>query len=175
VVTGQAVRTLTDRQTRDLAFSMHEVTKLSTRDAAVWLSTLDNHYLGAVRPLRFDTVGWWEAQDQRIGQVRLRQYSRSFQRYGATAVAAIEDELGKRIIAGESWVEARAKVWAATRDVVGDKQWMVDRILRTEVSAAYNGTTLAALYEEDDEEDDDPMMKRLVATFDRRTGRDSVF
>src|SRR5690606_41971392 len=46
VVTGQAVRTLTDRQTRDLAFSMHEVTKLSTRDAAVWLSTLDNHYLG---------------------------------------------------------------------------------------------------------------------------------
>ena len=29
--------------------------------------------------------------------------------------------------------------------VVGDRQWMVDRILRTGVAAAYNGTTLAAL------------------------------
>lgn len=173
VMLGQAMRTLVGRQVGDLGAGLSEVTKMSARDAAKLLTTLDEHYLGSVRPLRFDTAAWWEATDKRIGQVRLREFARSFQRYGGQAVADIEDELGKRILTGESWDKARAKVWESTRDVVGDRQWMVDRIVRTEVHAAYNGTTLAALHEENDMAD--PMLKRLVATFDHRTGQDSVF
>lgn len=173
VMLGQALRTLNDRQIADLGLGLSEVTKMSARDAAKFLTTMDKHYLGSVRPLRFDSAAWWEATDKRIGQVRLRQYARSFKRYGAEAVAAIEDELGKRILMGQSWDKARDAVWEATRDVVGDRRWMVDRIIRTETAAAYNGTTLAALYEEDDH--DDPMRKRLVATFDKVTGDDSRF
>ena len=174
VLLGQALRTLNDRQIADLGLGLSEVTKLGARDAAKLLTTLDQHYLGSVRPLRFDTAAWWERTDKRIGQVRLRKFSKSFRRYGAAAVASIEDELGKRILTGESWAKARSAVWEATRDVVGDRRWMVDRIIRTETAAAYNGTTLAALHEEDTDAED-PMMKRLVATFDKVTGDDSVF
>ena len=174
VMLGQALRTLNDRQIADLGLGLSEVTKMGARDAAKLLTTLDQHYLGSVRPLRFDTAAWWERTDERIGQVRLRQYSKSFRKYGAAAVETIEDELGKRILTGESWAKARDAVWEATRDVVGDRRWMVDRIIKTETAAAYNGTTLAALHEEDTDPED-PMMKRLVATFDKVTGQDSVF
>lgn len=173
VMLGQAMQHAVGQLELDLGQGLSEVTKMAAKDAARVLSTLDQKYLGAVRPLRFDTFEWWESTDKRIGQVRLRQFSRSYRRYGGAAVAAIEDELAQRMIVGESWDKARQRVWEATHHVVGDKQWMVDRILRTEVAAAYNGTTLSALYEEDT--DEEPMLKKLVATFDGVTGMDSYF
>lgn len=59
----------------------------------------------------------------------------------------------------------------AVKGVVGDRQWMVDRIIRTETAAIYNGTALAAMEAEDTP--DDPMFKRLVSIFDNVTGADS--
>jgi hypothetical protein len=173
VLLGQAMRQMVGDQMDDLGAGLREVTKMSAKDAARYLASMDKAHLGAVRPLRFDSLEWWERTDKRIGQARLRQFSRSFQAYGASSVAAIEDAIGQRILVGESWDKARQQVWESTRDVVGDRRWMVDRIVRTETAAAYNGTTLAALYEEDT--DDEPMLKKLVATFDSVTGMDSHF
>lgn len=173
ILLGQSLRQLVGDQTDDLSAGLREVTKMSAKDAARFLATMDKAHLGAVRPLRFDSLEWWERTDKRIGQVRLREFSQSFQRYGAQSVAAVEDAISKRILLGESWDKAREEVWEATRGVVQDRRWMVDRIVRTETAAAYSGTTLAALYEEDT--DDEPMLKKLVATFDSVTGMDSHF
>ena len=157
---------------QDLAAGLPPIMRKAQQRAAQYLGALDERYLGAVRPLRFDTLAWWEQHAATLGQVRLREFGRSFQRYGADAVQAVERAISSATLTGQRWEVARREVWQATVKVVGDRQWMVDRILRTEVAAAYNGTTLAALHEEDDP--DDPMLKKLVATFDRVTAADSV-
>jgi hypothetical protein len=60
---------------------------------------------------------------------------------------------------------------ALVREQVGGRQWMVDRIVRTEVATVHSSTTMAALLEEDEPED--PMLKKLVAIFDKATALDS--
>lgn len=167
-----ALGTLVLAQQRGLEAGLPPLMRLSQQRTADFLRTLDRQYLGAVRPLRFDTLAWWERHSAELGQVRLREYSRSFARYGAQTVLAVEQAISSAVLTGQRWDVARREVWQATARVVGDRQWMVDRILRTEVAAAYNGTNLAALIEEDDPAE--PMLKKLVATFDRVTGWDSV-
>jgi len=167
-----ALMTLALAHQQDLAAGLPPVMRKSQERTADYLRTLDKQYLGAVRPLRFDTLQWWERHSAELGQVRLRQFGRSFQRYGAASVLAVEQAISAAVVVGERWDVARREVWKATARVVGERQWMVDRILRTEVSAAYNGTNLAALLKEDDPEA--PMLKKLVATFDKVTGWDSI-
>lgn len=167
-----ALSTLALAQTKNLVDGLPPVMRASQKRTADYLRTLDKQYLGAVRPLRFDTLEWWEQKSAALGQVRLREFGRSFQRYGAETVLAVEQAISSAVLTGQRWDVARKEVWRATAQVVGERQWMVDRILRTEVSAAYNGTTLAALVDEDDA--DEPVLKKLVATFDKVTGWDSV-
>lgn len=169
---GQAMREMVGKQTGDLDEALVEVMRMSSKGAAKYLATMDAKYLGVVRPMRFDSLEWFERTHPKIGQARLRQYKKSFQRYGAGNVAKIEDALARRILVGESWDKARQEVWDTTREVVGDRRWMVDRIVRTEVAATYNGMTLQSLIEEDT--DDEPMLKKLMATFDAVTGHDSA-
>ena len=160
------------RQAAVLEGSIATVAGASQRRLVGLLGALDRRYLGSPTPVRFDTLAWLEGNTAQLSRSRLQAFRGSFQRYGAAAVAEIEDALGKLALTGQPWTRARPQVYAAIRGVVGDRQWMVDRILRTETSAIYNGTTLAAMIEEDSEAS--PMLKRLVATFDRVTGRDSV-
>lgn len=166
---------LSGKQAKALGAGALDVTKASAGLTATWLGELDKRYReGKVKPLRFDTLPWWSRKSDEINRVRLRTYGASFRRYGAKSVAAIEDEIARVVLLGEPWEKARAKVWAVTRKVVDDNQWMVDRIIRTEVAAVHNGIALEALREEDDDPSD-PMFKVLVATFDKKTGKDSIF
>lgn len=150
---------------------IEEAVTAAQSNTATLLATLDKRHLGVVRALRFDTLRWWDHTNKTIGAVRLRQYQQSFARYGGKAITAVENGIARATLTGKKWTQMRDDVWKAVRKEVNGKQWMVDRIVRTEMSAAYNGTTLNALHEEDDP--NDRMMKRLVATFDNRTGKDS--
>lgn len=171
-VISRGVTDLQARQAAVLTSATPAITRASHGRLVSLLGALDRQFAGSVRPLTFAPLAWLETQSREIGQTRLREYGRSYALYGATAVRAIEDELAKLALTGQPWTRARDKVWAAVRDVVGERQWMVDRILRTETSAIYNGTALAGLIAEDSEAS--PMLKRLVSTFDSKTGQDSV-
>ncbi len=164
-----AMSRLQARQATLVGEGLPPVAASAQRRQAALLRALDTKYAGAARPLRFDSLAWLESQT--ASQIRLRQFPRSFARYGAAATAEIEEALSKLALTGQPWTAARGQVWRAVRGVVGDRQWMVDRIIRTETSAIYNGTALAAMLEEDTPES--PMFKRLVATFDKVTGWDS--
>lgn len=166
-----AVEQLAARQAAVLTGAVRPVSETSQRRMVALLNVLDTRFAGAATPLRFDTLAWVTANARQLSRSRLREYSASFARYGAAAVTEIEGELAKLALTGQPWTKARPRVHAAIRDVVGDRQWMVDRILRTETSAIYNGTALAAMIEEDTP--DSPMLKRLISTFDRATGADS--
>jgi hypothetical protein len=169
---SQGIRDLAQAHVEHTSSRMGAFFDTARKDTAEWLRYADRTFTGSVRPLRFDAVAWVSANKQQLSNVRLQEYRRSFARYGANAVRKIENEIAQTVLIGDPWSTARDKVWDAVRGVVEDRQWMVDRILRTETSAIYNGTRLEALLEEDYA--DDPMYKTLLATFDNVTGDDSV-
>ena len=128
-VVSRAFVDLSGKQAKALGESTLDVTKMSAGLTARWLNELDRRYrAGEVKPLRFDTLTWWTRKSDEVNRARLRMYGTSFRRYGAKSVAAIEDEIARVVLLNEPWEKARAKVWASTRKVVDDNQWMVDRI-----------------------------------------------
>jgi hypothetical protein len=145
---------------------------ISWKDARVYLRAADKAYLGAFRPLRFEAAGWVEREAASIGQTRLANYQVSLSRYGASLSRAVEEAAGRAVLLGRSFEHAIDEIGDRLRTEAGLREWEIRRLVQTEVSAAYNQVQLDALLEEDTP--DDPMMKRLVATFDRKTGRDSV-
>ncbi len=149
------------------------VISLESRNAMVsYLDELDTKILGDTTKLKSDTMEWWEKAEADIRKKRMRQYTASWRRYAAVVTQQIVDALEKAVQIGKPWSVANTAVWSTIRHVVKKTQWMVDGILKTEASAAWNGTALAVMIAENSSTD--PMMKKLVTTFDRRTGRDSV-
>lgn len=168
---AESTRGLTERQLGLLRRALPGIANIARTDLAAYLTALDRHFLGVARPLRWDTLEWLQGYSRPLLRARLQIYRRSFARYGAEAVAGIESAMAKSVLLGTPWTEAREAVMALVRKQVGGRQWMVDRIVRTEVATVYSSTTMAALLEED--EPDDPMLKKLVAIFDKATALDS--
>jgi hypothetical protein len=169
---AQAVKELSTSQMAALRRALPDVAARAQDSTAKWMQLLDESFTGSTVPLRWDSVAWLEDYRKPLLRSRLRIYRKSFARYGSEAVSAIEDQLAQRVLVGTPWTDAREDVMSIVREQVLDKQWMVDRIVRTETAAIYNSTTMAALHAED--EPDDPMLKKLVATFDAVTGQDSA-
>lgn len=117
---------------RQMSRDMATVSLESRNQTVRYLQALDEEFTGSVQPISFDSLKWWEQTASDINRTRIRLYTRSWQRYGAKVTMGIEDAIAKRVLVGERWDMARDEVMAVTREQVGDKEWMVDRILRTE-------------------------------------------
>lgn len=160
------------RQGAALGEDLQRAATVSWKDARVYLRAADKAYLGAFRPLRFEGVDWIEREARLVGQTRLAAYQQSLARYGVSLSRAVEEAAGRAVMLGRSFEHAIDEVADRLRAEAGLREYEIRRLVQTEVSAAYNAVQLDALLAEDTP--DDPMMKRLVATFDRKTGRDSV-
>lgn len=169
----QGYRQLAGRMTGRLGLDLLGTVRVSARDQAQWFRTLDRHFSGAVRPLKWDTLQWVERQGRVQRQTRLRMYRKSFARYGAAAVTKIEDAIAKRVLVGDSWDKAMGEVGRIMEHVSEGEEWRVRRTVDTETAAVYNGTAHDALIAEDTDPRD-PMQKRLVAVWDHVTAKDSM-
>lgn len=163
---------LSRRQAVALGEDLAKASTVSWRDAGKYLRAADKAYLGAARPLRFEAAAWIDRERRLVGQTRLANYSRSLARYGADLSQQLEVVAARTAMLGRSWNSAIDEIAGELRARAHLKDWQIRRLVETEVSAAYNQIQLDALLEEDSP--DDPMWKRLVAVFDKRTGRDSV-
>lgn len=172
VVLRAGLSDLTRRQGEAIGEDLGATAQVSWKDARNYMRVADKAYLGAARPLRFEAAGWIEREAAVVGQSRVANYQRSLARYGASLSQAVEEAASRAVLLGRSYEAAIDEVAARLRAEAGLREWEIRRLVQTEVSAAYNTVQLDALLEEDTP--DDPMMKRLVATFDRKTGRDSV-
>lgn len=161
-----------NRQGDSLGEDLANAAKVSWRDARVYMRAADRAFLGSAKPLRFEAAGWVEREAALVGQTRLANYRASLARYGASLSQAVEDAASRAVLLGRSFEHAIDEVAGRLRAEASLREWEIRRLVQTEVSAAYNTVQLDALLEEDTPES--PMMKRLVATFDRKTGRDSV-
>jgi hypothetical protein len=93
------------------------------------------------------------------------------QRYGASAIEAIEQQLQLGILTNQSWAEMRANVIAQSPFLKGAPASWAERLVRTEIMGASNRASWETIRAVDDELGD--VVKILSATFDNRTGWDS--
>lgn len=171
-VLRSGLATMTAKQGGTMAEDLERTATTSWRDATRYLRATDKAFMGAARPLRLEAAGWLDREARLIGQTRLAGYQTSLARYGASLSQAVETAAARAALLGRSFEHAIDEVTARLRAEVGLREWEIRRLVQTEVSAAYNQLQLDALLEEDTPSD--PMLKRLVATFDHKTGRDSV-
>lgn len=136
-----------------------------------WFTAMDKARLGAAKPLEWNTLVWRERVAGTVATSRLRTHRQSFQRYGASVVLEVERLVAANIVVGASPNEIRDRVARATRRVTKDREWMVDRIIRTEMSHAYNGTQMETLRAENEE--DGPVLKKLRNVYDVATAQDT--
>lgn len=148
------------------------VSKAAMARQAALLRALDKRFTGSARPLNFDALVWAEKQGDRLGRLRLPAVQAAASRYSTSVIADLERSLTANALLGKPWWEAEKLLRRSTARALADEQWRIDRIMRTETAAIYNGSMLAAMEAEDTPAD--PMLKRLSATFDKVTGRDSV-
>ena len=148
------------------------VSKAAADRQVALLRALDRRFTGSVRPLNFDALLWAEKQGDRLGRLRLPFVQSATLRYSAAVVADIERAVTANALLGRPWWDAEKMLRKGTAAAISDQQWRIDRIMRTETAAIYNGAMLASMEAED--VPGDPMLKRLSATFDRVTGVDSV-
>lgn len=92
-------------------------------------------------------------------------------RYGEAVVSRFEDVLQMRLIARQSWEEARSNLIAQSGFLKDAPLYWAERILRTEVMASSNLANFSTLKQADTIFGD--MAKILSATFDDRTCADS--
>lgn len=106
----------------------------------------------------------------KIAPTLLDRYKQSAKYYGPQAVGAIRNGLARSIIQGDTVDEAIDRVVGA--DGLFERQrWRADRIVRTEMSWSYGVVNQRSMLELRPAVP--RMQKRLVTTFDVRTGEDS--
>jgi len=150
-----------------LGKAMTAIAAKSLADAILFLETGDLALLGHVLPLR--PVPSTPAQ---IGLAREGAYKASLGRFGAVLLHAAEGAAAATVLLGRPHRAGVDHVALAMRTAAAAHAWEIQRIAETEASAAYNTAQLEMLLAQD--VPGDRMMKRLVTTFDSRTGRDSV-
>lgn len=164
-------------QGASMAVGVRRAVGIGARSVVSTLRAMDG-MLGATGPLRVDVLAWVASGGAQLSGLRMRVVESSLARYGALAGQEVADEIARIALVGGTWVEARPAIEAATARVVQGRQWMVDRIARTEVAAAYNGARVGLLVAEDQVDtfraSRDRLQKKLVAVFDQKTGKDSV-
>lgn len=141
---------------------------LSRRNVAKYLKELDLAYSGTYRPLRFNLGAWFADKEHFL----IERHSRSLARWGAEISDKFRQEIAKSMVLGEGWLPATERLRKIAKGRVKAADWMLSRIARTEMSNVYNAAAVASMAEQDSP--GDRMYKKLVATFDSRTGVDSV-
>lgn len=145
-----------------------------SRSTALVMGQLDLVFTGRRPAYLWDSLDWHSQTAGRLARSAVPEQVRSLAGYQTRVVSLAESRLPPAT--GETWAASRPKVWAAVRGSVADSQWVVDRLIATQTSAAWNGARLEAMLAEDQRapRPGDRLQKKLVATFDDVTGNDSV-
>lgn len=101
----------------------------------------------------------------------LSRYQSSVQTYGPPVIKRIQDKLSVALVKNSTVDEAVDAV-AGEKGVFAGERWRAERIVRTEMSYSYGVAKQASM--EKVSHRVQRMKKRLVATFDNRTGKDSI-
>ena len=97
----------------------------------------------------------------------IRRHQASARRYGPEVTRAVEHQMALSMTSGDNVGEAIDRV----QDTISGERWRAERIVRTEMSYSFGVVKQASM--EAVQQEVPRMQKRLVATWDDRTGDDS--
>lgn len=135
------------------------------------ISDLEKRYTGLTPVLRAEEAGVMKGLIPGVDRALLDRYKSSIRTYGSPVVKQIRDELATSILLSEP-VHAAVDRIASTGGIFEQQRWRAERIVRTETAYAYGVTKQRGLLELKQRDFPD-LQKKLVATFDSRTGEDS--
>jgi len=128
---------------------------------------LEEHFTGTTPVLRVDTPAIFRGLVKEVDSSLLRRHSIQAGTWTANAVLNMEKRLGVSSMTGKHLEHV-------VDDLVSEldtERWKAERIVRTEMSYAHGASKQRTMQETAAEFG--PLMKRLIETFDDRTGDDS--
>jgi len=139
------------------------VSNLGVAHAGKEIGQWADHYGKEIRPIDLDAV--WNLEEE----VLTEKYPASLARYGQELSNTFATTLQTALV---SRTPTDAVIDTIDKTIEGTR-WQAERIVRTEMSNAYNGGHQRALEHARDTGQAPEMQKSAVATFDQRTDRDS--
>lgn len=144
------------------------------------LTAMDRLFRGVAQdPLSLDTAAMYDRAIQGANASLLQRLSSSptkgpgiMERYGAFVVGQFEKRLQMAALTRKPWNETVQDITSESSFLQGAPGYWAERIVRTETMGALSRGAWEATREADDELGD--VVKILCATFDDRTGADSV-
>lgn len=173
----EQVEAILRRTNRQIEVMLEDTTKtaarMGARHAVDEFKALNKHFAGTTPVLGLDRAAVFRSLVDGVVASRLRAQTRSVQSWGLQTVNAVERYMSLATASGVP-VQEMVRGVAGKTGVLSDELWKAERIVRTELAYAHGATKHQALVDTSDElGDDDPLMKRLIETFDDRTGDDS--
>lgn len=160
---------LRERLVSDMLGRQHAAARRAWALARKYFNELDARILGARRPLAFESEDWIAAAVRDLDPRRVL-IERSYSRLAAETIQVTEIEL-VRVEPGAPGPEVAASLAAALLKGQQAQEPRIASVARTETAFAFGAIGFAAILAEDTPAA--PCWKRLVATFDTRTGKDS--
>jgi hypothetical protein len=144
---------------------------LSQRHLVTAVNQLEKKFRGVTPVLQSERAGLFRRAYTGVDPSLLNRYQQSVSRYGQPLIAKVRNELAQSVLTNETVDEAVDRV-AGTNGVFKSQRWRAERIVRTETAYSY-GVTKHRSMEALRDADYPQLKKKLVATFDSRTGEDS--
>jgi hypothetical protein len=144
---------------------------VAARHTAHAMKVLEKRYTGLTPVLQVEQAAVVRGLYAKIEPSLLNRHRSSMRLYGRPVVEKVKQELSLAILQNETVDEAVERI-VGTGGVFENQRWRAERIVRTELSYGYHATRLQAM-RETQRTDFPDLRKRLVATFDNRTGEDS--
>ena len=143
---------------------------LSQRHTISAIKSLESHFSGTTPVLQVEQAAVFRRVYAGVEPALLNHYAASISNYGLPLIKKVRDNLALSIIENDTVDEAVDKI-VAEDGIFSQDRWRAERIVRTEMSYSYGVTNQFTM--EEIAVDIPDLQKKLIATFDDRTGDDS--
>ena len=143
---------------------------LAQRHVIGAIKAFEKRFAGVEPVLRLEEAGVFARVYEGIHPTLLHRYHRLAGNYPMATLERVRNQLALSMIKGDSVDQTVSRI-AAKGGLFDRERYRAERIVRTEGAYAYGITNQRSLHEVSAEVPG--LMKKLVATFDQRTGKDS--
>jgi len=155
---------------RHLADTSATAARLGARQGVDEFKILAKHFTGTTPVVALDRGALFEGLVHGVDSSLLRRYERQSQRWTLGAIDSIEKSLATSVMTGRP-LEDTINLVMAEGGIADQERWRAERVVRTENAYAHGHAKQEAITRT--AKDSPTLMKRLIATFDDRTGDDS--
>jgi hypothetical protein len=134
------------------------------------VKALEKQFVGHAPVLQVEQAAVLRGVYKDVHPALLNRYKKSEAYYTKPVVEQVKMQMAKSIISGEGVDEAIDRV-VGTDGVFAAQRWRAERIVRTELSHSYGVTQYATMRKV--QEEIPKLQRKLIETFDDRTGDDS--